>query len=266
MTMTSRQILDALEQQPGTEATKGYLAARRRFDTDSPGSAYGNVAERAFLDQLANVDPPRRDPGYDSPVKAAVAPAGQEPQALTAAGIEWIKQLPPDPADVSYEDAKALAALAANVTGQDALYARSVLAPIRRLHDGRAAEVEVRNLQRRPTPPAPPGTDRLLAAAIRREEPALTEDEAAQRAVRSIADAVDRRDASHAEQIDTARAKVAAASRPWNAADAFDIGQPYRAAAEVAARTGSRPAKAAIAEHDAAIAELSRAAFGDDTA
>lgn len=267
MSLTAKQIVEAVKAQPGLDRTHGQLAALRRFHAAAASDFY----DRALLDQLADVPVPRKDRPYDNPIVGSVLgpPPGQA-KSLTASDVAWLQRLPADPAQVSYKDARSVSRLAAQVqsgTG-DARLIASVLEPLRRLHDGRAAAVEVRNLARytSPAPPSGPhGAAALLAAAIRGEAPDLNEDEALVRAHEALRAAVEERDAAHADAIEAAKEKVTAAEKPWNAADVARSSH-YRALATAAARSGDHDAAAALGEEKAAMRELHEATFGGDAA
>lgn len=268
MPLTAKQILDAVRAQPGLDRTRGRLAALKRFSAGAASDFY----EQRLLDQLGDVPTPRRDTPYDNPIAVAgmAPPSNQPPRTLSGSDVAWLQRLPSDPAAVSYTDARTVSRLAQQVQpgSGDARLVASVLAPLRRLHDGRAAQVEVRNLERHrsPAPPTGPhGADALLAAAIRRETPDLSEDEALARAHTALRDAIAERDAAHAGAVEAAKARVAAAEKPWNAGDVLKS-LHYRALATAAARSGDHDAAAALGDEKATMAGLYEATFGGDAA
>jgi outer membrane PBP1 activator LpoA protein len=158
--------------------------------------------------------------------------------------------LPSDPSQISYEDAHALARLDADWPSgsPDARLVRSVLGPVRRHHDAQQAQVELDNLKAIPARNIDHGQAlSMVSAAVMREVPELTEDEAHTRARDLLTAALDKARSEHAAALDTA-------SKPCNPTDMADS-QAYREMARAAALSGDGTARRAIRDYDAAEAE-----------
>jgi hypothetical protein len=213
-----------------------------------------SAQEIRHLNQLAPARPARKT--YDNPTLVPRRPR-QNAQPLTASDIAWLNRLPSDPSQISYEDAHALARLDADWPSgsPDARLVRSVLGPVRRHHDAQQAQVELDNLKAIPARNIDHGQAlSMVSAAVMREVPELTEDEAHTRARDLLTAALDKARAEHAAALDAAQAKVHTASKPYNPTDMADS-QAYREMARAAALSGDGTARRAIRDYDAAEAE-----------
>lgn len=177
MALSSKQLVDLFATPSTHGAYEGMIAALRL-------SAGHSNAEARLLDQLEAAVPPRPSlASYDDPTRFHPAELPEVARkALEPADLVWLQRVSSDPAQVSYEDAKTLARLAAETTlgSPDGRLVRSVYEPVRRLHATRAAEVAAQNLRntRSPIIPSEPGAVTVVADAILRERPQVTADEA----------------------------------------------------------------------------------------
>jgi len=225
--ITSKQLLDLIKDGgPTTPGFAGKVEALRRFGIASKpaGGGGGTVAQRQLFSDLAGVEQVGRPARYAPPAEDAKVtaltgplPPGQLSKGndLSGADLAWLQRLPSDPSKVTYADAVQLAALSlASSNFADRSGARlveSIWAPVRELHDARAAEVALRNAQQPEwTPPA--SLCDALADALHAEHPELTEDEAYTRGRRMLSDAQALLDASRDATIANAQAAIVKAS------------------------------------------------------
>ncbi len=182
MTVSSRTILDVISK-PYGNATRG-AAMFEAQQVNGSGPNRGTPAQRDFFDRLVNVQVQAQpDDTYSHP-GTGVLPLRQK-GPLTPVEVAWLQRLPMDPAQISYEDAQTLAAMAQSLQGDQAnadsrRLVDSIWRPVKEIHDRNAAEVEVRNANRS-TPQLPDAT-RALADAVASEQPSLLPHEAHARA------------------------------------------------------------------------------------
>jgi hypothetical protein len=258
MTLTSKQLLDLYATPATTAGMAGRVESIKRASIRLPNGGYSLLTNRlrAHLATLAPKRAPQRH--YDNPTAVVRRPA-QQAAPLTAADIAWLQRLPSDPAEISYEDAHTLARMDATwpAGSPDARLVRSVLGPVRRYHDTKAAQVDLENLQATPLRNVNKGEAvELLREALTRETPELHEDEASLRAGNLLQEALLKAANVDAARLDAAKAKVAAAAKPFNPDDMADS-PAYRELARVAAMIGDPAAGRAIrqyADPDAAAA------------
>lgn len=187
--LTSKQILQALALPPGDGSYGTLMAWRRSIDADRENWDH---AEWTFLDELMQHRQPQTE-RYAHPTTMP-RPSGRqpggtgEPQPLEPGDLVWLQRLPSDPAKISDEDAAYIATLAreARPGSSDARLLKSILDPIRRHHDKRQAQVELRNHDATKPRPTPRNARAVLAAAVLRETNDLDDDEAHTRARRMI--------------------------------------------------------------------------------
>jgi hypothetical protein len=224
MTITSHQLLRLYATPYASRGLRGMVeAVKRSAGTNRQGYPTLAPALRTHLDSLPADHQPR--PEYDNPT--TVPPrAAQVTTPLTPSDIAWLSALPADPADVSYEDAQALARLDGDfgpAGAADARLVRSKLDPIRRFHDAKAAHVALANLEQTPAPNV--NRDEavgLLMTALRNEVPELTEPELMLRAGTQLDEVLKTAANTRQRDLERAHAEVRRASRPWNVGDAFE--------------------------------------------
>jgi hypothetical protein len=251
--LTSKQLLDLYATPSTSNGFRGRLQSLRR--SAHPGGGRMADPDVALIDAISSALPNKAtSPGYDSPIRPELAVGNaRNPKPLTPSDLMWLERLPRDPADVSYEDARALSQLAHSTEpgSADARLMNSIYEPVRRLHAGRLAQVELARLEETPLPDVPANQAvAALAKAYLREIPVLTEDEAVGRAQTDYLEARDKARQGRAEKLDEARAAVAIAARTFNADDVAGSAAYERQAAH-AARSGSHAARAALAAHAA---------------
>jgi hypothetical protein len=220
---TSKQLLDLLVDQPGSPGFRGRVEAIKRYALrpathGGRGQSINHDRLIADLEAMPPAAPaekylhPADDAKRTSPLlRDAATGAGYQ---LTPADIAWIQRLPADPAQVSYDDAVHLAALA-NASSRTTdpgghRLIQSVWAPVKEVHDARAAEVTLRNAQA-PRPDLPASARAALADAVAAESPELHPDEAATRASRMLDEALAKRREARDEAVMDARAAIAQA-------------------------------------------------------
>lgn len=99
-------------------------------------------------------------------------PSSPRREPLTASDLMWLERLPRDPAEVTEDQAKELANLAARVEprSSDARLVQSIFEPVRERYQARTTEALV-GRQQKLAPPRPPDYGlTLLAEAIARDE------------------------------------------------------------------------------------------------
>lgn len=210
--LTTRQILDLIA--GPSFGLAGAIAAARRFGaTPSPnGPAQLSIEERRFIDDIEARQVSRRVT-YSHPADAV---RGLPPNTKTVLGptdLAWLERLPADPAQITFQDATELAQLAANISKfddrSDARLIEAIYAPVRDIHDRRAAETALQAAQQ-PLPPTPSSAVGALAAAIGRETSGLTATEIINRASDILLEDRKKREAAREYEIDRARAAIRA--------------------------------------------------------
>ena len=167
------------------------------------------TAQKALLEALIT-QPAEGLQTYAHPGRDAQAVAGLSPQ-LTASDLAWIQRLPTEPDQIKYEDARTLAGMAqaTPLGSSDRRLVDSIWRPLEQLHDVAEAKVELTNATAAAVPTPPAATATVLAAAIAREMPALTPDEANARARALLKEAVDKQSESRRKVRDAAAQKLA---------------------------------------------------------
>lgn len=221
--LTTQELTDLLAQ-PVTQVTRGRAMAMRQRAGNGSQAA---TAQQRLLDdyRAAPIEPPETYPHPAAP------PVGnrKDKGPLTQAETTWLtRTFPPgqDPATVPHQDARALAALGSGVSPvtdpADARLVASIWDPIKAHHDGRQAQVAIRNA--RPQPPIPTSALPALAATVGAENPGLRPDEAIGRAGELVRTAADRREQARQDAIASAKhtqKRVAAASHDRTAPTPF---------------------------------------------
>lgn len=214
--LTSQQILDLIAQEP-RPGLAGKVASHQRASRTSMNTFAGPESHRRFLadmaDQAGSVGPPSGK--YVHPADDARAgSSGRPAEALSPADIEWLRGLPTDPAQVSYDDAVQLARIAANASAfKDPSSARLInqrWTPVKEIHDARAAQVALSNAQTT-APSVPSSALSALTDAVAAETPQLQPDEAVARAGKMLRETLDRRNAAREQKLLDARAAIAKA-------------------------------------------------------
>lgn len=218
---TSQQILSLFSKDLSPGQFRGAVEGLKRFGfgTNNMGQPGGTVAQQRMVDDLAAIQPPTSPEVYVHPehdqravlVGERGSRTGAPTHELSPTDLAWLSRLPTDPAQISYNDAVELAALArASSTFADRSSARliqSVWAPVKEVHDAREAEVALRNAQR-PMIQAPSTVLGGLAETVAQENPTLQFDEATMRANNMLREALDKRSAARDEQVALAREAV----------------------------------------------------------
>lgn len=197
MSMTSKQVLDLIAQR-NSPGFRGLAESHRRR---TPMTPY----QRELLDALDAAHTENvQTSGYAHPELAARSissvPAPHNPDGspgtkpvftLSAADVAWLSRLP-QPDQVTLDDARELAKLAAQVTpgGSDARLVNSIWAPVKTRHDLAKARHDLAQAQT-PEPEFSHGAARAaLADAIAAEVPALSGKEVVSRAVDTLSEAL----------------------------------------------------------------------------
>lgn len=160
------------------EAALRTAEPRERYGNDLAGSEQAR-ALRAWRDRHPRTERPA---GYTSALTST--PVGSiAPGPFSAADVEFLRRLPTDPAALDDEQVAALVELEFQATERgDRRLIAAIMAPVRELDERRAAQYITDAARKFPEPPRADELHGVLADAIRREEPALTADEAATRA------------------------------------------------------------------------------------
>lgn len=189
----------------GRALAHAQMANRRGL---SPAGTDTTAAQRRFIQEMA-AGAVVETAGYNHPATAAVA-VPRTGKELTAVEMAWLDRLPRDPAQVTWEDARSLAAMASqSLSPADRRLVASVWEPVRHLHDRRAAEVSLANA-RRPLPEVPASAYNALADAISDEHAELTDGEALSRASAALHEALAERSAARERELQAAQAQLAA--------------------------------------------------------
>ncbi len=131
---------------------------------------------------------------------------------LSAVELAWLERLPADAALTPYDDATAVAALAADVSKMehpaDARLLASYWTPIKDHHDAAEANVALSNARSTPLPPVPSSAMAALAEAVTAEHPELSPGESAGRARAMLEQATTKRSDARAQAIADAQDKL----------------------------------------------------------
>jgi hypothetical protein len=178
--LTTDQILSVVNGL-GRAGTKGRTQALRRANTQGPSRSTLTSAQNDFLAAADEV--PLQDlVQYQHPRAAGALPARSRTDPLSPSELAWLQRLPTDPAQIPFDDAQRLLALAASVTKPDDLrLVRSIAAPVQEFHDRKQAEAAIANASQPPIA-APGETLGALADAIAAEYDQLQPEEAISRA------------------------------------------------------------------------------------
>lgn len=148
-------------------------------------------------------------PGEDPAVGAARPVTG-----LSPADLAWLDRLPRDPAEMTYDDAVAVAAMHASLSSMtspsDKRLVESVYRPVAELHDAAQAGTVLAQASA-PLPPVPSSALPALTDAVAAEAPALTPEESVARASRLLGDALAARQAARDAKLAQAEAVVSQA-------------------------------------------------------
>lgn len=182
MMLTPGEIT-SLVSKPLTGVTRGRAMALERRERRQ--GSVGTQRTREFLAQMAAAPVPTLDT-YTHP--AVGYPQRLDSGPLSPAEMAWLERLPREPAQITFDDAQALASLSASISSMknrsDRRLVDSVWTPVKELHDRNAAQVQLRNAQRTPT--TIPNALPALADAIAAAEPSLEPGEAIGRAGRAL--------------------------------------------------------------------------------
>ena len=192
----------------GTQAGKvEYLAQREA--RPNPANGRPTQSQRAFLDAMRRVPVRLGTAAYRHPETNVQFRSSDD--ALTPAELAWLQRLPSDPAQVSYNDASALATLAKSVTGADARLVNSVWQPVKEYHDRNVARLQLESAAQ-PLPQIPSEALNALADAIQAHPQTsnLTPAEAIARACEMLGEVAAIRSSARDQQIADAQGKVAA--------------------------------------------------------
>jgi hypothetical protein len=173
--ITPRQLVE-VAMMPPTAKRKGMVEALRR-------NYRLETAQRRLLDglQAQEVMPAARTI-YRHPAHAS--PAAGVGEELSEADLIWLQRLPTDPSEVSWEDARRLATMAARVKDHShKVLVRSIWRPIADHHDRALAETELANAKvADPEIPSGLPVASAIGEAIRAENATLKPHEAEDRA------------------------------------------------------------------------------------
>jgi hypothetical protein len=174
MTLTTSELLSLLD---GKQMTAGRAIGIIRRDEHRPSLP---PAQRAFVKSVRESSRRRPGPTPTHPENSATSSrTRRDPNAeLSPIELAWLERLPSDPAQVRFEDAVELAALASSVSAmrapQSARLVNSVWLPIKAHHDRRVAEARLAQA-REPLPSLPSETKAALAEALAAQNPGLSE-------------------------------------------------------------------------------------------
>jgi len=209
--MLSSTEITKLVASPPSGLTAGALAhlARREHSKST-------VKAKAFLDDMQAERPVGTAPTAESYAHPGRTPKDQRRGGgpLSAVEMAWLQRLPADPSKTSYDDASAVAALAADISRMDhpadARLVASHWQPVADHHDAAEAEVALSNARSTSLPTPPSSTMPALVEAVTAEHPELTPGEATGRARALLDDATTKRAASRAKSIANAKDKLGA--------------------------------------------------------
>jgi len=174
------------------------------------------VKQSAFLDDMQAQRPVGMAPTGEQYNHPGRTPKDQRRGGgpLSTVEMAWLQRLPADPSKTSYDDASAVAALAADISQMehpaDARLVASHWLPIRDYHDGNAANVTLGNARAVPLPPVPSSALPALAEVVAAEHPELSPGEATGRAKAMLDQAVTKRADARARVIDNAKSTISA--------------------------------------------------------
>lgn len=217
--MLKSQEITKLISTPPTGMNAGRLAFIAGRERRAPTTATGKGLK--FLDDLRAAYPAVGDSKtYEHPGRAVGANPRRGGGPLTPVELHFLGALPKDAqgqtdaARVPHTDARALAALAADISpiehGMDARVVDQAWSPVKDHHDRNAAQVELANVRSQSLPPIPSSTLNALAEAVVAENPQLTDGEAIARANRIIDEASASNQAANVQAIGAAKDKLAA--------------------------------------------------------
>ena len=218
--LTSTEITKLIASPPSglTTGALAHLAQREHGKS--------TVKAKAFLDDMQAQRPVGTAPTGEQYNHPGRTPKDQRRGGgpLTPVEMAWLQRLPADAAHTPYDDATAVAALAADISPMDhpadARLVASHWMPIRDYHDGNAANVTLANARSTPVPSVPSSALPALAEAVTAEHPELSHGESAGRAKAMLDEATAKRSDARAQAIadaqdtlsslaDTARARSA---------------------------------------------------------
>jgi hypothetical protein len=185
---------------PGSDVA-GRAEALRRF-----GGRATPAQERLITEAAARPTPPPVEE-HRHPAMAPLT-GGFTADTLAPADIAFLERLPTDPEQVTAQQARQLAGLAATIKRgtPDRRLLDAVWQPVKDLHDRRAAEAALARVSR-PLPAIPDSAVDAIADALLDRQPDLGRAEARARAERMLAD---RR---YAQELDQRRAVADAEAR-----------------------------------------------------
>jgi len=208
--LSSTEIVKAVTstQSGGSAGSLAFLARREKGKATVKGTAFLTDAQRQRPIGSAPTGESYAHPGHTRKDQRR----GGGP--LSAVEMQWLQRLPDDASKTSFDDASAVAALAADISKMqhpaDARLVASHWLPIRDYHDGNEANVTLANARSTPVPPVPSSTLPALVEAVTAEHPELTPGEATGRAKAMLDQAVTKRGDARAQSIADARDKLSA--------------------------------------------------------
>lgn len=147
--MTSRDVIRILN---GGQMAAGYAMAQLSR-AKRPGSG-ATVAQIRWLEQMAQSRrsrPQVRVPAHPQDSATRARYRRNPDEELSAVELAWLDRLPRDPAQVRFEDAERLAALAGSISSmnapQSARLVDAVWEPVKALHDRRVAAARLERAQ-----------------------------------------------------------------------------------------------------------------------
>lgn len=187
--MLSSHDIVALSTTPRTGLHRGKLMYQQ--DRLRAPQTREEAAQKALLDSLVAQPAEGSMVGYAHP---GDRPTPNLPGQLSASDLAWLQRLPAEPEKIGYEDGRVLAGMvqATPLGSADRRLVDSIWQPVRRVHDVGQAKAALANADVAAVPTPPPATHAVLAAALAREMPMLTGDEATARARTQLAAAVDK--------------------------------------------------------------------------
>ncbi|GAB6983525.1 hypothetical protein [Nocardioides pyridinolyticus] len=206
MKLTSKDIVGLLEGGLANGQAMFHLSKRRQ-----PGDLL-STRQRAFLEEVTRTGRKSGQVPEHPESGAAREQYRRDSDAeLSAVELAWLDRLPRDPAQVRFEDAQRLAALAASISPmkapQSARLIESAWAPVKALHDRRVAEAELKQAQR-PLPRLPDGLVDALLDALIEEHPGVSREALRVQARELATDVQVRREDAYANALNRARRHV----------------------------------------------------------
>lgn len=221
--LSSTRILDLIADLPrgglnGKVRAVARFEGQARWAGDRTMAAGPSAKQDAFLREMYDRPEPKtmtyRHPGIDAMSRPrSSGRSGESSAPLTATELAWLQRLSADPAQVSYDDAVALASMAkdSGMPAADRRLVSAVWLPVAERHDLAAARVALANAEAAVPPPIPHVARAALAESISAETPGLTPDEASGRAAAAIQEAETKRHRAAATRVADAEAQLAAA-------------------------------------------------------